>query len=204
MAASCGVPAAAPERLRSSKTVPDSDALASVTTAVAVLLPPGKSSAPMTAGLVSTVALFVAVPPGGRLSMRTGMRTVATPAAFNGPSAQLTARPVLVQLPLPAGRVRVQVIGPVMVVPAGSVSARLVCSVSLGPLLTTVTTHSKGCVTLTLDGVAALLTRMSTMLRAVVSSVIALLTTKVSFWSELTVDVLLNTSPVTGGRSSTS
>jgi hypothetical protein len=70
--------------------------------------------------------------------------------------------------------------------------------------LTTVTTHSKGCVTLTLDGLAALLTRTSTKLRAVVSSVIELLTRKVSFWSELTVDVLVNTSPVIGGRSSTS
>ena len=180
--AACGVPALAPLRSRSSKTVPDSDARVTATGLVPVLLPPGVSMPPVLAGSVSTVAVLVALPPLGKLVKRTGTVMTARPPALSWPRPQLITLPATLQTPPPgsAGSVRVKVTGPVSAAPAGRVSVKSVCSDAPGPLLTTFTVQLKGWLSATLAALLALLTRRSMIWRVVVASLSLLLARSVS------------------------
>ncbi len=99
---------------------------------------------------------------------------------------------------------RDQVIGPVISVPAGSVSVTSVCSELPGPLLTRVITQLKGWRRLTVGTLAALLRRRSTFWRVVVCSFSLLLVASRSVSLPETVATLLNTSPVGAGCSTAS
>ena len=94
--------------------------------------------------------------------------------------------------------------GPVSWACAGSVSVTSVCRELPGPLLTTVTTQSKGCIKVGLATVDVLVVRRSTRWRAVVCSPSLLLPTWLSGSLAATVAVLLKMSPVGAGWSNTS
>ena len=181
-AADCGVPPLAPLRSRSWNTVPDSEARVTATGLVAVLLPPGVSMPPVLTGLVSTVAVLVALPPAGKLAKRTGTVTAARPPASSWPRPQLITLAATVQLPPPgrAGFVRVKVTGPVSTALAGRVSVRSVCNDAPGPLLTTFTVQVKGWFSATVAALLVLLTRRSMIWRVVVASASVLLAKLVS------------------------
>ena len=206
--AAWGVPALAPARSRSWNTTPPSEAGVTVTVWVPVLLLPGMSTAPITAGAVSSTAVLVpALPPDGMLVKRAGTVTVATPSAFSRPMVQVTVRPLTLQVPLavpvpappPAGATRVQVTGPVTSAPCGSVSVRLVARLSPGPPLRTVTVQVMGWWMVATAVLPVLVTVRFTRWRSVVGSLALSLVLLLSGSLALAVAWLRNTSPVGAG-----
>ena len=180
-----------------------------VTVWVPVLLLPGTSTAPVTAGEVSSTALLVpALPPVGRLVKRAGTVMVITPSALSRPMVQVMTRPLTLQVPLavpvpapppPAGATRDQVTGPVTSAPTGSVSVRLAARLTPGPLLRTVTVQVSGSLMAATAVLAVLVTRRSTRWRKVVGSSALSLALLLSGSLALAVARLRNTSPPGAG-----
>ncbi|MDH4392258.1 MAG: hypothetical protein QE285_12660 [Aquabacterium sp.] len=127
---------------------------------------------------------------------------VATPPAFSRPRPQLMVWPLTLQVPAPAGDVRVNVTGPVSSAPAGRVSVRSVCRLLPGPRFSATTVQLKGWLMATaVRPPAFLLTRKSTRWRVVVGSLAASLVGLLSGSLALTVATLRNTSPSGAGWS---
>ena len=184
--------------------MPARDDLVTLIGTVPVLLPGTGSTPPILPKAVSTVALLVATPPAGQVSKWAGMVMVTVPVLLSRPSAQLTVLTAKVQVPVAAGEVLAQLIGPVMDTPAGRVSVRSVCSELPGPLLLTVTDQLNGCLIVTAGWLTVLTTARSMRWRTVVASEMALLPTLLSGSLADTDTVLLNTSPLADGVSSAS
>ena len=117
--------------------------------------------------------------------------------------------PLSGQVPVAAGKVLVQLMTPTRSLPGGSVSVRMVCNDSLGPLLVTTTSQSNGSRSATVvvgapAFFAALVTARSTRRRTVVCSDSVSLAASVSGSLADTVAWLVKLSPEVLGLSSTS